>query len=102
VRTPAGETLDDDAEIANSHASAGDEFRVRYRAGKAVPDTASGRIGPLLLVTLFVVASAAALVGAVASTAGRGGRAGRRPRQRAAEPGVAGPGDGPGGPGDDG
>jgi hypothetical protein len=97
VRTLTGETLDTDAEIPNSGASKGDEIRVRYRAGKAVPDGFSGRFMPLLLVAVFAVWSAVTLVGAIASALGLG--RGRRPRRRGAEPGVAGPGAAPEGSG---
>ena len=86
VRTPTGETLDTDAEMANSSASEGDEVRVRYRAGKAVRDSPSGRLGPLLLVTLFAVVSVVGLVAAVASAAGRTVRTRRRPPRHRTEP----------------
>jgi hypothetical protein len=64
-------TLDTDAEMPK-RASKGDELRVRYRSGKAVPDTPWGRIRPLLLVGIFGAVSVAALVGTVVSAFGRG------------------------------
>jgi hypothetical protein len=71
VQTPTGVTLDTDAEMPK-RASKGDELRVRYRSGKAVPDTPWGRIRPLLLVGIFGAVSVAALVGTVVSAFGRG------------------------------
>lgn len=77
VQTPTGVTLDTNAEMPKSGASEGDEIRVLYRAGKAVPDSPWGRIRPLLLVAVFAVVSVGALVGTVVSAVGRGSRPGR-------------------------
>ena len=76
VRTPTGVTLDTNAEMPK-RASKGGELRVRYRSGKAVPDTPWGRIRPLVLVGLFGAVSVVALVWAVVSAFGRGSRSGR-------------------------
>lgn len=76
VQTPTGVTLDTDAEMPKSGASKGDELRVRYRSGNAVPDTPWGRLRPLLLVGFFGAISVAALVGTVVSAFGRGSRSG--------------------------
>lgn len=71
VRSPTGTIIDRYAEMPNASASEGDELRVRYRNGTAVPDGAD-RLLPLLLVTALAVGSAVALVSAVASAVGRG------------------------------
>src|SRR5689334_17650310 len=53
VQTPTGVTLHTHAEMPKFDSSPGDELRVRYRAGTAVPDTPWGRIRPLVLVIFF-------------------------------------------------
>ena len=77
VRSPSGETLDEDAGLPNSGASEGDVLAVRYRAGLASPTASGGRFSPLMLATLFGVGSAVALAAAVASAVGRGPRQSR-------------------------
>ena len=74
ARSPTGVTLDTDVEMPKSGASEGDEIRVRYRAGHAIPDTAWGRIRPWLLIVFFGAISVAALVGTFVSMTGRGRR----------------------------
>ena len=67
VRKPTGELLDSDAEMANFSATSGSDVRVRYRAGKAVRDSAGDQMMRLLLVAIFAVGSVVALGGAVNS-----------------------------------
>ena len=78
VRTPTGVTLDSNVEMPKTGASEGDELRVRYRSGTAVPDTPWGRTRPLLLVGVFGAISVAALVGTFIAAFGRGSRSGKR------------------------
>jgi hypothetical protein len=65
VRKPTGELLDRNAEMANFSAMSGSDVRVRYRAGKAVPDSPGDQLMRLLLVAIFAVGSVVALGAAV-------------------------------------